>query len=88
MIDVFGDRSFFAILTPGHTKGHTSYLARTPEGPLLMTGNVSHTRWGWENDVEPGSFLAERDHARESLLALKALSERHPKMTVKLGHQP
>jgi N-acyl homoserine lactone hydrolase len=27
--DVFGDGSFFAILTPGHTAGHTSYLART-----------------------------------------------------------
>jgi N-acyl homoserine lactone hydrolase len=86
--DVFGDGSFFAILTPGHTTGHVSYLARTTTGPVLMTGDVSHTRWGWENDVEPGTFLAERQRSRESLLALKALSKRHPKMTVKLGHQP
>ncbi|MBP2328089.1 glyoxylase-like metal-dependent hydrolase (beta-lactamase superfamily II) [Kibdelosporangium banguiense] len=86
--DVFGDGSFYAILTPGHTMGHVSYLARTTTGPVLMTGDVSHTRWGWENDVEPGTFLAERQRSRESLLALKALSKRHPKMTVKLGHQP
>jgi glyoxylase-like metal-dependent hydrolase (beta-lactamase superfamily II) len=85
--DVFGDGSFFAILTPGHTAGHVSYLARTTAGPVLLTGDTSHTRWGWENDVEPGSFLAERERSRNSLLALKALSERHPKMTVKLGHQ-
>ena len=85
--DVFGDGSFFAILTPGHTEGHVSYLARTPAGPVLMTGDVCHTRWGWNNDVEPGTFLAERDPSRESLLALKALSKRHPQMTVKLGHQ-
>ena len=85
--DVFGDGSFFAILTPGHTEGHTSYLARTPTGPVLMTGDVCHTRWGWENDVEPGSFLAERDRSRESLLTLKALSRRHPHLTVRLGHQ-
>jgi N-acyl homoserine lactone hydrolase len=86
--DVFGDGSFYAILTPGHTTGHVSYLARTTAGPVLMTGDVSHTRWGWDNDVEPGTFLAERDRSRESLLALKALSMRHPTMTVKLGHQP
>jgi N-acyl homoserine lactone hydrolase len=85
--DVFGDGSFFAILTPGHTTGHVSYLARTTAGPVLMTGDVSHTRWGWENDVEPGTFLAERQRSRESLLALKALSRRHPQMTVRLGHQ-
>jgi glyoxylase-like metal-dependent hydrolase (beta-lactamase superfamily II) len=86
--DVFGDGSFFAILTPGHTEGHVSYLARTAAGPVLMTGDTSHTRWGWENDVEPGSYLAERERSRRSLLALKALSKRHPKMAVRLGHQP
>jgi N-acyl homoserine lactone hydrolase len=86
--DVFGDGSFFAILTPGHTKGHVSFVARTPLGAMLMTGDVSHTRWGWDNDVEPGTFLAERDASRESLLTLKAFSKRHPKMAVRLGHQP
>ena len=85
--DVFGDGSLFAILTPGHTIGHVSYLARTATGAVLMTGDVSHTRWGWENVVEPGTFLAEREPSRQSLLALKALSRRHPDMTVKLGHQ-
>ncbi|NKY43224.1 MBL fold metallo-hydrolase [Nocardia cerradoensis] len=88
VLDVFGDGTFFAISTPGHTLGHLSYLARTADGPILLTGDTSHTRWGWENDVEPGSFLAERERSRESLHALKALSQRHPDMTVRLGHQP
>jgi N-acyl homoserine lactone hydrolase len=88
VIDVFGDGSLFAILTPGHSAGHVSYLARTTTGPVLMTGDVCHTRWGWEHGVEPGSYLRDRDGSRKSLFALKALSERHPKMTVALGHQP
>jgi N-acyl homoserine lactone hydrolase len=88
VIDVFGDGSLFAISTPGHTAGHVSYLARTPRGPVLLTGDACHTRWGWEHDVEPGSYTFDRDDERKSLLALKALSERHPKMIVKLGHQP
>ncbi|HET9171759.1 MAG TPA: hypothetical protein VFN97_20135 [Actinospica sp.] len=85
--DVFGDGSFFAILTPGHTTGHVSYLARTAQGPVLMTGDVSHTRWGWDNGVEPGTYLQEREPSIKSLHALKALSERHPRMDVRLGHQ-
>ena len=88
VIDVFGDGSLFAILTPGHTAGHLSYLARTPTGPVLFTGDACHTRWGWEHGVEPGSFTFERESERKSLLQLKALSERHPNMIVRLGHQP
>jgi glyoxylase-like metal-dependent hydrolase (beta-lactamase superfamily II) len=88
VIDVFGDGSLFAIATPGHTAGHVSYLARTPTGPVLLTGDACHTRWGWEHDVEPGSYTFDRESERKSLLALKALNERHPKMIVKLGHQP
>ena len=88
VIDVFGDGSLFAISTPGHTAGHVSYLARTPTGPVLLTGDACHTRWGWEHGVEPGSYTFDRESERKSLLALKALSDRHPKMIVKLGHQP
>jgi len=88
VIDVFGDGSLFAIQTPGHTPGHVSYLARTPTGPVLLTGDTCHTRWGWENDVEPGTYTDNRESERKNLLALKALSARHPKMIVKLGHQP
>ena len=87
VIDVFGDGSLFAILTPGHTAGHVSYLVRTPTGPVLFTGDACHTRWGWEHGVEPGSFTFDRDTERKSLLQLRALSERHPKMVVRLGHQ-
>jgi hypothetical protein len=29
---------------PGHTEGHISFVARTLSGPVLMTGNVCHTR--------------------------------------------
>jgi glyoxylase-like metal-dependent hydrolase (beta-lactamase superfamily II) len=88
VIDVFGDGSLFAILTPGHTEGHVSYLARTSTGPVLLTGDACHTRWGWEHGVEPGTYTFDRERERKSLFALKALSERHPKMIIRLGHQP
>lgn len=87
VIDVFGDGSLWAIHVPGHTPGSTAYLARTPRGPVLMTGDACHTRWGWENGVEPGTFSADRPRSAVSLAALKALAAEHPSMSIRLGHQ-
>lgn len=88
VIDVFGDGSLFAISAPGHTSGSTAYLVRTTQGPVLLTGDVSHTRWGWDNGVEPGEFTHDHNLNLQSLLQLKALVARHPSIDVRLGHQP
>ncbi len=88
VIDVFGDGSLFAIQVPGHTSGSTAFLARTTQGAVLMVGDTSHTRWGWENGVEPGGFTMDHDENLASLLWLKALASRHPTLQVRLGHQP
>lgn len=87
IVDIFGDGSVWAIHVPGHTPGSTAYLVRTPNGPVLLTGDVSHTRWGWDHGVPPGAFTANIDANRESLLALKALVNRHPEIKIRLGHQ-
>jgi len=88
IVDVFEDGSLFAISVPGHTSGSVAYLVRTTQGPVLLTGDTSHTRWGWDHAVEPGDFT--RDNARnlQNLQRLKALVARHPQMAVRLGHQP
>ncbi len=87
VVDVFGDGSFWALWTPGHTPGHTSYLARTAHGPVLFTGDVSHTRWGWEHDVESGTFNSDRAGNANSLSRLRRFVLEHPAMDVRLGHQ-
>ena len=87
VIDVFGDGSVWALWVPGHTAGSTAYLVRTPTGPVLLTGDASHTRWGWEHDVEPGSFSADRPASVTSLAHLKQLVADHPSIEVRFGHQ-
>lgn len=87
VLDVFGDGTVFAILVPGHTVGSVAYLARTLRGPVLLTGDTCHTRWGWEHGVEPGSFSSDRAQNAVSLANLRALVERHPGIDVRLGHQ-
>lgn len=87
IIDIFSDGSVFAISVPGHTTGSVAYLIRTPTGPVLLTGDTTHTRWGWENTVEPGYFTHDQSGNLESLKKLKALAERHPGLDVRFGHQ-
>ena len=85
--DVFGDGTIFAISVPGHTSGSTAYLVRTPKGPVLLTGDACHTRWGWEHGVEPGTYTDDQPRNLQNLIRLKALVARHPGIDVRLGHQ-
>jgi glyoxylase-like metal-dependent hydrolase (beta-lactamase superfamily II) len=88
VIDVFGDGTFWAIYVPGHTAGSTAYLARTPNGPVLLTGDACHTTWGWDHGVEPGTFsTGDKPRSRESLDRLRAFVAKHPSIEVRVGHQ-
>ena len=86
MIDLFGDGSLWAISTPGHTTGHVSYLVNTTQGWVLLTGDASHTRWGFENNVIPG-WSEDEVLARESLEALKKFSLENNDVKVIFGHE-
>lgn len=87
VIDVFGDRSVFAIHSPGHTPGSTAYLVQSTTGVQLILGDATHTRWGWENGVEPGSFSADMPQSADSLAWLVQLARDMPGISVHPGHQ-
>jgi N-acyl homoserine lactone hydrolase len=87
VVDIFGDGSAWALWVPGHTGGSTAYLLRTPRGPVLLTGDACHTRWGWDHQVEPGSFSSDVPRSADSLARLARLVAEHPGVEVRLGHQ-
>lgn len=87
VVDVFGDTSLYAIHVPGHTAGSMAYLVRSTEGPELVVGDASHTAWGWENGVEPGTYSVEPERAAESFARLQEFAAAHPELRVHLGHQ-
>ena len=87
VVDVFGDGQLWALWTPGHTPGSVAYLARTPGGPVLMTGDTSHSAWGWRNQVPPCSYTMDRQANLRSLAALEQLVREHPSISVRPGHQ-
>lgn len=86
-LDLLGDGSLYALDVAGHTPGSAAYLARTADGPVLFTGDCSHTAWGWEHDVAPGTFTVDPEGNRRSLAALQALAAAHPSMRVHVGHE-
>jgi glyoxylase-like metal-dependent hydrolase (beta-lactamase superfamily II) len=67
--------------------GHTAYLVNTVEGPVLFTGDASHTAWGWTHGVEPGGFSTDQARSRTSLNTLIELVKNHPEIKVQPGHQ-
>lgn len=87
VLDLFGDGSLWALWVPGHTVGSVAYLARTTSGPVLITGDTCHTAWGWQHEVEPGTFTADHERNQDNLLRLRRLVREHPQIAVRLGHQ-
>ncbi len=85
-VDVFGDGSFWAVSTPGHSNAHLSYVIMAPRGPILLTGDASHTRLGFEHNIEPG-WVNDRGETRRSFEQLKAFAEEFPEVEVIFGHE-
>jgi N-acyl homoserine lactone hydrolase len=86
-VDVFGDGSLWAIATPGHTIGHLSFLVNAKSGAVLLAGDASHTKWGFENGVEPGGFTEDVELNHKTLAELKAFAQAFPQVKVICGHE-
>ncbi len=86
-LDVLGDGSLWALYSPGHTPGSTAFLARTTEGPVLLTGDVCHTLWGWEHDVPPGGYSSDGEAGARSFALLREMVAQHPEIVVYVGHE-
>jgi glyoxylase-like metal-dependent hydrolase (beta-lactamase superfamily II) len=85
-IDLLGDGSIWAIPSPGHTPGSVAWLVNARTGPVLFVGDTSHTRWGWEHDVVPGTFTSDHAANAESMAHLRALAKAYPNIRVVFGH--
>ncbi len=86
-IDLLGDGSLWAIATPGHTPGHTSYLVNGPH-PTLLVGDASHFAWAFEHDVAPRAWTsADGARAVQSLAQLRRFAAAYPQARIVFGHE-
>lgn len=87
VVDLLGDGSIWGIVCEGHTRGSMAWLINATEGPVLFVGDTSHTRWGWDHDVEPGTSTSDHELNAESLARLRTFVKRYPQTKVHMGHE-
>jgi N-acyl homoserine lactone hydrolase len=65
-VDVFGDGSVVALHLPGHTPDHMALLVRLPSGPVLLSGDLYHSREAREKRGVP-PFNTSREQTLASM---------------------
>ena len=88
VLDIFGDGSFFAIATPGHSPAHISYLVHARGGPFLITGDAAAYYSQLTHRIRPAPGVFDPNAAARSLHQLAELAERFPRLRVAVGHEP
>ncbi len=65
--DLLGDGSLWAILTPGHTPGHMSFLVNRIDGPVLLSMDAIFINENLELGVAPSDYTWDVGKAQETL---------------------
>lgn len=84
-IDIFGDQSFWAISTPGHTKGHVSYLVNTKEHPILIAGDACCISLSIEKGVGPSG--SDTTLGQKSFESIMQFLKDNPEVKLWIGHE-
>lgn len=86
-IDLFGDGSFWAIDTHGHTKGHVSYLINGIERTVLIVGDAIICSLGFEDNIESGTYNENIIDSKKSFDKLKNFLSIYNNIEVIFGHE-
>lgn len=85
-IDIFGDQTFWAISTPGHSKGHISYLINQKDGPVLIAGDACILNKSFEMGVASGTSSADLKQDQKTLDKIIQFIKDNPKVELWCGH--
>jgi N-acyl homoserine lactone hydrolase len=72
--DVFGDGSVVALHLPGHTPDHLALLVKLASGPVLLTGDLYHSRDAREKRGVP-PFNTSREETLQSMDVFEKLAK-------------
>jgi N-acyl homoserine lactone hydrolase len=82
-----GDGSIWAVLTPGHTPGHISFIINGFEGPILLTMDACFIRDNLKFKVAPSDYTGNPEQAQEILDTLIDFLREYPEVRVICGHE-
>lgn len=86
-VDLLGDGSLWAISTPGHTRGHLSFLLNGYEGPVFLAMDAAFIYENLEMEVAPSDYTWDVEMAQESLEKIISFLEEYPRVRVLVGHE-
>lgn len=86
-LDIFGDGSFWALPTPGHTRGHVSFLINSEEGPVLLATDACFIKEGFRKGIGSSDYTHDVLMAQASLNNLVEFKKVYPQIKVVCGHE-
>ena len=85
-IDVFGDGSFWAISSSGHSAGHVIFLINGIDEQVLFTGDACNNHYQFETEIGPGTYSSDLEGGQEVLERIILFKERNPEVKLVYGH--
>lgn len=85
--DLLGDGSIWAVSTPGHTKGHISYLINGLEGPIFLTMDACFIQDNLKLKIAPSDYTWDINMAQKTLEMIIEFLEDYPEVRVICGHE-
>jgi N-acyl homoserine lactone hydrolase len=85
--DVFGDGTVRILKAPGHTPGSRMLLVKLAKsGPMLITGDLFHTRENYEKDLVPSVNISRADTLASSQRLRRIAANTHARVVIQ--HDP
>ncbi|MCB0632085.1 MAG: MBL fold metallo-hydrolase [Saprospiraceae bacterium] len=85
-VDLFGDGSFWAIESSGHSKGHVMYFINGKDERVLVTGDACNDQFQFDTGIGPGYFSSDLEQAQHVLESIIIFKERYPEVRLVFGH--
>jgi N-acyl homoserine lactone hydrolase len=85
--DILGDGSIWAVNTPGHSKGHMSFLINSLKGPIFLTMDAAFIMDNLKLKVAPSDFTWNVNMAQKSLEQIISFLIDYPDVRVRPGHE-
>ena len=88
VIDVFGDGTFWAVSTPGHTLDHLAYLINTSPIPVLIVGDAELTSWAMKDGILVSTIDGARgkQEVQRSASMIREFHALHPHVQIWFSH--
>jgi len=86
-VDLLGDGSLWAIHTPGHTPGHSSFLINGLDGPIFLTMDAAFIHENLETGVAPSDYTWDVVMAQQTLEKILKFLKVYPQVRVSPGHE-